>query len=257
MVTEIMERIRPEIVIHTAAFTDVDSCETNAELAMEINAVGAGHVAEACGKVGARMIYYSSDYVFDGMKRSPYLEMDSPNPRSVYGLSKLAGEKQVAEKAPNHAILRIAWLYGAQGRNFPRTMVRMGLEQIKNRAARKAATPIKVVNDQIGNPTWTQDVVRQTEIVIRHNLEGIYHCTSEGEVSWYGFAREIFNFLNIDADLVPCTTDEYRRPAPRPKYSCLENHRLNEAGLNVMRNYRAALVDFLEHHGGALLSLNA
>jgi dTDP-4-dehydrorhamnose reductase len=156
---------KPDIVLHTAAYTDVDGCEHNVETAMSINAEGTTNIALACREIGAKLIYYSTDYVFDGDKTTPYTETDTPNPQTVYGKSKLEGEKYVTEILEDYIILRIAWLYGAHGKNFVRTMIKLGEEQLKNSKDGQIVTPLKVVDDQIGNPTWTVEIARQTDVM--------------------------------------------------------------------------------------------
>lgn len=248
-----VRRTRPDIVIHAAAYTDVDACETDHEMAFEVNRDGTWNVAQACEEIGARMIYYSTDYVFDGSKPSAYVEDDIPNPRTVYGRSKLEGEEAVQDMVFDHTILRVAWVYGRHGKNFVKTMIRLGKQQLAG-GDNVARSPIRVVDDQFGNPTWTADIVRQTEAAIEHDLMGVFHATGEGETSWYHFARDIFTGLEMKVDLQSCTTAEYPRPAPRPGRSALENRRLKEAGCNVMRDYKTALTDFLNRHGRELLN---
>jgi len=245
--------LRPQFVIHAAAYTDVDGSESNYELAMSINDAGSRNVAIACREIGAGMIYYSTDYVFAGEKVSPYLESDTPDPKTVYGQSKLAGEEAVTEMLENFAIVRIAWLYGRHGWNFVRTMLKLGRQQVEAGRSGKEVTPLKVVDDQVGNPTWTVEVVRQTAEIMKHHLRGVFHATSEGETSWYGFARDIFSLMGMPVTLVPCTTEQMPRPAPRPARSSLENARLKAAGRNLMRPYNDALAEFLELYGRELM----
>ncbi|MEW5796626.1 MAG: dTDP-4-dehydrorhamnose reductase [Candidatus Zixiibacteriota bacterium] len=251
-VLDIVRESRPDIVIHAAAYTDVDGCESDHDLAFAVNRDGTWNVAQACEDIGARMIYYSTDYVFDGRKATAYVESDPPHPATVYGRSKLEGENAVRETVREWAVLRIAWVYGRQGKNFVKTMIRLGQQQLAvDVDERKSLT---VVDDQYGNPTWTVDIVRQTEEVIEHDLRGVFHATSEGEVSWYRFACDIFEELKMKVVVEPCTTRDYPRPAPRPARSSLENQRLKAAGRNVMRDYREALREFLQLHGRELLN---
>jgi dTDP-4-dehydrorhamnose reductase len=217
-----------------------------------INAEGTENIARACREVGAKLIYYSTDYVFDGAKSSPYVESDPTNPQTHYGRGKLEGEKKVASLLDDYVILRIAWLYGHVGKNFVRTMVQLGFRQMQQSRQGEIITPLKVVDDQLGNPCWTHEVARQTRAVLANNLTGVYHATSEGETSWYGFVRMIFEKLNMPVKVRPCTTEEFPRPAPRPKRSSLENKRLKEAGLNVMRPWDIALAEFLDQRGESL-----
>jgi dTDP-4-dehydrorhamnose reductase len=244
--------VQPDIVIHAAADTDVDECEIDQRMAMAVNAAGTENVARACKEVGAKMVYYSTDYVFDGTKQSPYVETDAVDPKTVYGKSKLEGERQVVDLLDDYVILRIAWLYGIEGQNFVKTMVRLGLEQLDARKQARPTEPLKVVDDQFGNPCWTLEIARQTGVVLANNLTGIFHATSEGETSWYGFARMIFEELNMPVQVRPCPTEEFPRPAPRPKRSSLENKRLKEAGLNIMRSWDIALAEFLDQRGESL-----
>jgi len=248
-----VQEVRPDAVIHAAAYTDVDGCESDSETAFSVNRDGTWNVAQACAEMGCRLIYYSTDYVFDGTKTSPYVETDVPNPKTVYGKSKLAGEEAILESLDDFAILRIAWVYGRQGKNFVKTMIRLGRQQLADRQLGKSVVPLKVVNDQIGNPTWTEEIVRQTATVLEHDLQGVFHATSEGVASWYDFARQIFEIMHMEIDIQPCTTAEFPRPAPRPAHSALENGRLKKAGLNMMRDYRIALEEFLGRYGQELM----
>ncbi len=240
---------KPDVVVHAAAFTDVDGCETNANTAESINRYGTENVARACAAIGARLVYYSTDYVFDGTKGTPYVESDPPNPRTVYGKSKRGGEDAVTSLLDDFAILRIAWLYGRRGKNFVRTVIRLGFNQRRRIERGRIITPLKVVDDQIGNPCWTVEVARQTEVIIDHGVTGLFHATSEGETSWYGLACAVFQGLDMPVRIRPCTTEEYAGAAPRPKYSSLENKRLRSLGLNVMRDWQIALAEFLGKKG--------
>ena len=245
----VLTAVRPSIVIHTAAYTDVDGAESNEKLAMAVNAGGTENVALGCKAVGAKLVYYSTDYVFDGTKGSAYFESDVPNPATIYGKSKLAGEERVLALLDDYVTMRIAWLYGIQGKNFVKTMIRLGKEQMAGAGNGLSSKPIRVVDDQVGNPTWTMDIVRQTEEILSRNLCGLFHATSEGETTWYGLARLVFDELHLDRVMLePCTTAEYPRSAPRPSYSSLENDRLKGIGINIMRSYRQALSEFLQIH---------
>ncbi len=250
---ETFRAIKPQWVIHTAAYTDVDGCEANPGLAQAINADGAENVARATAKIGANMLYYSTDYVFDGKATKPYVESDEVNPQTVYGRSKADGEERVKAWVDNYVVMRISWVYGQYGKNFVKTMLRLAREQQAAKQNREPVRPLKVVDDQRGNPTWTMEIAQQTKVILEEGMFGLLHATSEGETSWYGFANSIFGDINMDVDMIPCITEEYPRPARRPKYSALENRRLNEAGLNVMRPYDVALRDFLAECGGKLV----
>ncbi len=251
-----VEAARPALVIHAAAFTDVDGCESSEETAMAVNSIGTRNVAEASRELGARLIYYSTDYVFDGTKKAPYTENDRPNPKTVYGRSKLAGEEHVKATLENYAILRLAWVYGYYGKNFVRTMIKLGYEQTRAVQRGEIIQPLKVVDDQTGNPTWTMEIARQTNAVINGRCRGVFHCTAEGETSWYNLARRIFETLGMEIQIRPCSTEQFPRPAPRPAYSSLENLRLKQENVNMMRPWDDALEDFLLTKKEKLLKCN-
>lgn len=253
-VRNLVTLLRPSAVIHAAAYTDVDGCESNEGQAMAVNADGTENIAKACREVGAVMVYYSTDYVFDGRKPTPYVEEDTPDPKTAYGRSKLAGEERVRSIVDNHVIMRIAWVYGANGRNFVKTIVRLGREYEDKVNRKLPASPLQVVNDQIGNPTCTTDIVRQTEQILQNGLYGLFHSSSESPVSWFDFTQAVFEELKMMVDVRPCTTEEFKRPAPRPANSALENARLKEARINVMRDYREALNAFLASNKEKLLA---
>ncbi len=250
---EAIRKADPGTVLHAAAYTDVDGCEGNRELAMAVNADGAENIALACRKVGARIVYYSTDYVFDGNADRPYTEDDQTNPQTVYGQSKLAGEQAVQNALDDYVILRIAWLYGRHGRNFVKTMIKLGFQQRRDRHGGREIAPLKVVDDQLGAPCWTMDIARQTRAVLSGRHTGLFHATSGGETSWYGLAQAIFAAMDIDVVVEACTSDEFPRPAPRPKRSTLSNQRLNEAGLNVMPDWKTPLETFLHEHSKEIL----
>ncbi|MHC4941032.1 MAG: dTDP-4-dehydrorhamnose reductase [Planctomycetota bacterium] len=191
-------------VIHCAGYTDVDGAESEPEAAHRANAVASAMVAEACSEAGIPLVIVSTDYVFDGTATHPYTEEDTPNPQGVYGRSKLAAEQ------PSARIVRTAWLHGEGGRNFPDTILRLAAEG-----------PLRVVNDQRGSPTWTGALAPVLWDVLRLPV-GIYHATCEGSCTWYEFAR----FIAPDADISPCTSAEFPRPAPRPAYSVLDCSKL-------------------------------
>jgi len=229
-----------EVIVNCAAFTAVDACETRRDEAYAVNAAGTGHIARSALDVGARVIHFSTDYVFDGDKNTPYIESDAVNPRSQYGKSKLEGERLLASIAPDHVILRVAWLYGVHGNHF--------IKKIKARALSIKGTgqPLRVVTDEIGTPTYTVDVCRQTLRLLQGGARGILHCTSEGYCSRFEFAQEIIKAYGLNIPLVPCTSKEFILPAPRPAYSVLENKRLKELGINVMRDWKTAFAEYIE-----------
>lgn len=250
---EFITELQPDIIIHSAAYTDVDGCEKNEDKAFRVNGLGARNVAIAARKVGARLVYISTDYVFDGEKDDLYREYDKTNPQSIYGNSKLLGEQFVREQIPEHYICRIAWLYGQHGDNFVKTMVKLAEEKEE----------ISVVNDQFGNPTWTQNVARQIKKLITTNAFGTYHCTSQGVCSWYQFAIKVFEEAgyrldNLRTDGVnivnnkgkktlvkPVPSEQFNRPAPRPENSDLENYMLQLQDLDIMPRWEESLKEFL------------
>jgi dTDP-4-dehydrorhamnose reductase len=225
---------RPDIVVNCAAWTAVDEAEAHEDEALEVNGGGARLVAEACAASGARLIHISTDYVFAGDARRPYSEHDRCGPRTAYGRTKLAGERAVAELLPGAGyIVRTAWLYGAHGPNFVRTMI--GLE--RDRAA------VDVVDDQRGQPTWAMDVAGQVIALVRSPAPaGVYHATSSGETTWCGLASEIFRLLGADTARVrPVTSGAYPRPAPRPAYSVLGHGAWARAGIKPIPDWRLRL----------------
>ena len=231
--------VRPDVVIHCAAMTKVDDCETNRELAFRLNEEGSRNVALAAKAAGARLIAISTDYVFSGdPPREPWAwgETDIPRPQTVYGASKFAGEQMVQMILPEAAIVRIAWLYGAGGPSFVHTMAKLGAQD---------GAPLKVVNDQRGNPTSTDvvaDVIRF--LLSRHDVSGIVHGTCEGSCTWYELTVELFRLLGLKREVVPCTTEEFPRPAPRPRNSALRKSVLNLLGYRTP-DWRSALADFV------------
>jgi dTDP-4-dehydrorhamnose reductase len=229
---------RPDCVIHCAAMTAVDKCETEKALAFRINAIGSENVAQACATHHARLIAISTDYVFDGYGSKPYSEADpATGGRTIYGQSKFAGEEAVRACAPNHIIARVAWLYGKGGPSFVHAMLAL---------AQKGLPELKVVNDQHGNPTSTLAVARHLQLLLeRPELQGTFHLTCEGETTWHDFACEIFSLKGIAQKVVPCTTAEFPRPAPRPTNSRLEKQALRLAGLPPMPHWKDSLTEFL------------
>lgn len=206
---------RPDVVINCAAWTDVDGAEESEEEALAVNGAGAGNVAAAAAKLGARVVYVSSDYVFDGGKGSPYVESDQPAPISAYGRTKLAGEEATARANRRHFIVRSAWLFGIGGSNFVETMLRLASVQ----------NEVLVVRDQVGSPTYTWHLAYGTVRLIEGIEFGIHHMAAAGQCSWYEFAREIFEQAKVDCRVLSATTEMLGRPAPRPAYSALTSQR--------------------------------
>lgn len=237
-VSSVIRQTRPDTVINCAAFTAVDDCETKQETAFAINATGPQNIAKCCNDIGAKCIHISTDYVFDGKNDVPYIESDATNPATIYGKSKLEGEKLVTQATDNYQIYRIAWLYGLYGNNFVRTILKHAPKKAANNEA------FRVVNDQIGTPTSTVEVCRQIISMIDKDESGIFHCTCEGLCSWYDFTCEIVKAYNLGVPVQPCTTDEYPRPAQRPAYSVLENQHLKALNLNIMKDWKSAFYDF-------------
>ena len=229
----------PDIIINSAAYTQVDACETNYDLAFQSNAIGPKNLAIKCKQLGIPLIHISTDYVFEGneKKNSPLVENDKLGPKTVYGKTKLEGEKMVQENCQKYFILRTAWLYG-EGKNFVKTMLSLS----------KKNKELKVVNDQIGSPTYAKDLAKAIKEIIEKKSDkyGIYHVTNKGEVSWYEFAKKIFEIKNIEIKVNPCTSEEFPRPAPRPHYSVLSNQKWIDAGFTPMRDYEEALNEYLD-----------
>lgn len=222
-----------DVVVNTAAWTKVDAAEDAEPQAFAVNAVGAANVARAVAAVDARLVHVSTDYVFDGLADTPYAEDAPPAPRSAYGRTKAAGEWAVAALARRHHIVRTAWLYGAGGSSFVRTMARLATER----------DTVNVVDDQRGQPTWTADLADAVVALVREDAApGIYHGTSTGEATWYDLAREVFRLLGHDPDRVrPVGTDQYPTPAPRPAYSVLGHDRWRREGLPLLPRWDDAL----------------
>ena len=229
----------PDAVIHCAAMTAVDKCETEIDFAYKLNALGSANVASACHRNGVRLIAISTDYVFDGDSDRPYNEFDrASGGNTVYGKSKFAGEEAIRRHCPDHVICRISWLYGAGGPSFVHAMMNL---------ADGTRPELKVVADQIGNPTSTLAVAQKLrEILNNRELVGTFHMTCEGEASWADFAAEIFRLAGKDQKIVPCTTAEFPRPAPRPANSRLDKMMLRLAGISPMPHWKDALAAFMK-----------
>lgn len=235
-----LAQTRPDVVIHCAAMTAVDKCESEIELAYKLNAFGTENVATACHRHGIRLIAISTDYVFDGSSDRPYNEFDrATGGNTVYGKSKFAGEEAVRKHCPDHVICRISWLYGHGGPSFVHAMMSL---------ADGTRPVLKVVADQHGNPTSTAAVARQLRnILAKPELVGTFHLTCEGEATWFEFAQEIFRLAGKTQAVSPCTTDEFPRPAPRPKNSRLDKMMLRLTGLPPMPDWHDALAEFMKN----------
>jgi dTDP-4-dehydrorhamnose reductase len=232
-VEKVVADLRPDVVVNAAAYTAVDAAETDEQGALAGNATAPENLARACAAHGALLVHVSTDYVFAGDATAPY-EVDAPvGPRSVYGRTKLAGERAVREHCPRSYVVRTAWVYGESGGNFVRTMVRLAGQR----------ETLDVVDDQRGSPTWSRDLARGLVTLARDEPpHGVYHCTNGGDTTWYGLARAVFEEIGADPERVrPTTTDRFPRPAPRPAYSVLSDAAWRAAGLPPLPHWRDAL----------------
>jgi dTDP-4-dehydrorhamnose reductase len=237
-VTRIVSAAEPRAVINCAGFTDVDGAEGNEARALRVNGDGARHVAHAAAEAGARVVHVSTDYVFDGTKRAPWLESDPVAPLQAYGRTKLAGERAVAEANPEHAIVRAGWLFGAGGRNFADTMLGLIAERDE----------VEVVADQAGRPTWTGHLAPAlVELAERRGDVGVFHAAGPGQCTWYEFAVEIAHRARAGARVVPTTHERFVRPARRPAYSVLGTER--EPGV-VLPAWQDGLAAYLDERAG-------
>jgi len=235
-----IENSKPELIINCAAYTNVDGCEANQDDAFKVNALGARNMAIAAEKIGAKLVHVSTDYVFDGNGTKPANEAMTCHPQSAYGTTKYLGEQYVREFCSRYFIVRTAWLYSNIGKNFVKTIMKAGRER----------GALKVVNDQIGNPTNAVDLAYHVLKIAASQEYGIYHCTGKGECSWCDFAAKIIEYAGIDATVSPCSTDEYPSPAKRPAYSALDNMMLRCTVGDEMRPWQDALRDFFNHYDG-------
>lgn len=238
---ELLFKLNPSFVINTAAFHLVDFCEDEIEAAFRVNAQGTRHLGIICREMDIPFIHISTDYVFDGLKKKPYVEDDPARPLSIYGISKLAGELIIQYLWPKHYIFRLSGLYGIAGvgrkrRNFVEIMIRLA-EQGKD---------IKVVDDQILTPTYTHDVAENILQIIQSEQYGLYHLTNNGECSWYEFAQEIFRLSGLKPNLSPTNTEAFGAKAKRPPYSVLDNRNLRQLGIEDLRDWHDALADYLQ-----------
>ncbi|PYS41785.1 MAG: dTDP-4-dehydrorhamnose reductase [Acidobacteria bacterium] len=231
----------PAVVLNTTAYHRVDDCETHAEMAYAVNALAVLNLIRVANDLDAVLVHFSTDYIFDGKARQPYTESSQPFPLSVYGNSKLAGEFLVRTISKKYVLIRTCGLYGAagsqgKGGNFVQTILTK---------ARRGES-IRVVNDQVVTPTYTVDLANQVAQILPTENFGLFHMTNEGSCTWFEFARAIFELSGLEADLSPTTSELYKTPAIRPKYSVLENARLKELGLDDMRHWRDALAAYLK-----------
>ena len=223
-----VRQIAPELIVNAAAYTAVDKAEAERDLAHAVNGIAPGVLAEEAKLLNAAFVHYSTDYVFDGLKGAPYEEIDAPHAQSVYGETKLAGEKAIAAVGAPHLILRTSWVYGARGKNFLRTIFRLANERDE----------LRIVDDQLGAPTWSRMIAEATGAILTQCLHkgavagvlvekgGLYHLTAAGQTSWFGFASEIVQHTDKHPRMIPIATAEYPLPAPRPTYSVMSNAKL-------------------------------
>jgi dTDP-4-dehydrorhamnose reductase len=237
-VLQVVREARPDWIVLSAAYTDVDGCESNRELAFSVNRDGAGKVAEAARQTGARLLFLSSDYVFDGKKSSPYEVSDAQNPQSIYGKSKAEAEVRLLEIVPDCCIVRTSWLFGMDGKCFPDTILRL--------AANRPA--LDVVNDQRGCPTYTEDLAKAIVELCSKAASGIVHVTNQGDCTWFEFARKIVGQAGLTTEVRPVSSQQMARPAPRPAYSVLSAKSLQELGVS-MPGWQDALRRYMAKRG--------
>ncbi|BAY92956.1 MULTISPECIES: dTDP-4-dehydrorhamnose reductase [unclassified Tolypothrix] len=245
-IRRLIRDIKPDLIINPAAYTAVDKAESEPDLAMAINGIAPGIIAEEAKRIGAVVIHYSTDYVFDGNKTTAYTEQDRPNPQNIYGKTKLVGEQAIASVGVPHLILRTSWVYSRRGKNFLLTMLRLAQEREE----------IRVVEDQIGAPTWSRMIAEATSQIISQGSQniseflaakgGIYHLTASGKTSWYGFAKAIFELEDKKSDrklqrLIPIPSQEYPTPATRPAYSLLDSQKLSDNFGLVLPDWQRSL----------------
>jgi dTDP-4-dehydrorhamnose reductase len=244
--SEQLDRCRPDVIVNCAAYTAVDDCETDPGC-WEVNARGPGILAEWAARNGAFLVHISTDYVFDGAKPlfHAYTESDPTEPCTQYGRSKLAGEEAVFRSGADACVLRTAWLYGRNGKNILKTMLRLATERPQRE--------IRVVDDQFGSPTWSYTLARQIAAVIEAGSTGVFHAASGGYCSWFELSDTFLSLMGVEYRMVPCTTEEFPRPAPRPRNSILENSMLNQYGLNMFDDWRSELEAFVTGNRNVLL----
>ncbi|WP_090738061.1 dTDP-4-dehydrorhamnose reductase [Paenibacillus sp. Mc5Re-14] len=239
---KIVGQYQPDAIIHCAAYTAVDAAESDIDAAYQVNASGTRNMALAAEKAGAKLVYISTDYVFDGTAEQPYHEYDNTNPQSIYGKSKRAGEILAHTLSSRYFIVRTSWVYGLHGNNFVKTMLKLGQEK----------PHLQVVNDQKGSPTYTVDLARFLAELVQTEKYGVYHASNSGSCTWYEFTQAIFEEAvglldaTIIAKLEPCTTDQFPRPAARPRNSVMEHIAIRTNGLNDLRHWREGLHCFIK-----------
>ena len=228
--------LKPEAIIHCAAYTAVDKAEEEVETCYQINAESVKVISECAKELDVKLIYISTDYVFDGTKEGEYVETDLPNPINVYGASKLKGEEYVQTLLEKYYIVRISWVFGVNGNNFIKTMRRLGSERDE----------LNIINDQVGSPTYTADLAPLLVDMMETDKYGIYHATNEETCSWYEFANEIFKQSGIEVKTNPITTDQYPTAAKRPMNSRMSKAKLKANGFNLLPTWQEALAHYLK-----------
>jgi dTDP-4-dehydrorhamnose reductase len=267
-VDELLDRLLAEFgslqaIVNCAAWTDVDGAETKREAAHAVNADGAGILARGAARIGVPLLHLSTDYVFDGVapldadgRPRPYVESDPTGPRSVYGSTKLNGERQVLAASPRHTVVRTAWLYGVDGPNFVETMLRLagerdatGSTDRRSASANPVAPSVQVVDDQIGSPTWSGHLAPAILGLLERELSGLVHMTGTGQVSWNGFAKEIFRQAEVACEVEAVSSEQMARPAPRPAWSALASERED---VLPMPDWRDGLAGYLAARAGMM-----
>ena len=247
-VERLCQQVAPEVILNCAAFTKVDACESEQDQAWNVNVIGPENLARCALEHGSLLVHLSTDYVFDGKRDppSPYVEEDTLAPLSCYGKTKLEGEKIIQKTTKRFLIVRTAWVYGINGHNFLKTILKKALQ--------KEGETIPVVNDQYGSPTWSYRLVQQIAELIKVSATGIYHVTSEGFCTWFDLTGYFLEQMGIEHKIVPCSSKEYPTPAARPGNSILENQRLKKEGINLMRPWKEDVDEFAGFYQEALIA---
>lgn len=237
-VLNFIEKNKPDLIINCAAYTNVDGCEDikNQDIAYKVNGYGPGYLAKGASVVGAKLVHISTDYVFPGDKKTPYETDDPVDPVNVYGKTKLLGEEEIKKNCNTYYILRTAWLYGENGPNFINTMLKLGAERDE----------VGVVNDQFGSPTNVIDLARGIRNVVSKDNYGIYHMINHGYCSWYDLAKLVFKYSGMDVKVKAVSSEEFIRPAKRPKNSRMNDKKLADNGYDILRDYEDAVKDFID-----------
>jgi len=237
-ITGILRSERPDWMINCAAYTDVDGCENHEDIAFSLNAKGPELLAQACEHYGTKLLHISTDYVFDGEKSEPYSEEDTPNPISVYGKSKLSGEKGIAQSMKDFIIVRPQWLFGPHGKNFVSTILGIATQR----------DSINVVNDQWGSPTYSKDLAKALRRLIDCDAMGIYHVCNRGRATWYDLAKKAIELAELGTTVVPVDTSEFPRPAPRPKNSILTTRKFTDTTGKLMPVWQISLQHYIKEY---------